>query len=377
MERDHDEQHASPPATDAENDVEFMRAGYEVNGTPDKFYRQPTESFRHVAAARFTSRQFGMDAMPYESDFNMHHQPHGATSPMFAGAGSIDAPLFYGGEAPKKPVYDFVLGSEPASEASYRHEPRTEEPMEPDVEIPLTDPNPLYHVVNPSFMSVLSPLDTLYRLEQVVRSLEFSYEKKKPWQMEVHGLLCAEEVTFRLGLTKPIDSPDVVQVDGYLLSGDEGHFLRLFDVVRSECSAFDKDALEDTHRILRKSEAWLNIDAMPEVFPGSGAVSDDVMMEYCNDYIGLVHTSLEDTRSCYARLEMAKTIKNCCLTPITQYAVYVLYHFRNSIQSIKNLETIDMDLFLRAMSKTSSSSSNSVPRMKTIARTLRHAMGAC
>ncbi|EQC41380.1 hypothetical protein SDRG_01351 [Saprolegnia diclina VS20] len=409
MEHDHDEQeHASPRATGAEALPEFYGAGY-LESQPDQYApRQPTAAYRHVAVAKqFQSRPFGVDATSYDPHYNMLYPPHGATSPMFAGAGSIDTPLFYTGP-PKKPAFDVFLGSdvpssEAAPEASYA--PRTEGLTEQGVEIPLTDPNPVYHVVNPSFTSVLSPQDTLYRLEQVMLNLEFAYEKKMPWQLEVHGLLCAEEVTFRLSLTKPIDTPDVVQVDSYLLEGDEGHFLRLFDIIRSECSAFDKDALEDTRRILRKSDAWLNIDAMPEVFPGSGAVSDDIITEYCEDFKGLVHTSLEDTRSCYARLEMAKAIKNCVLvpknrltilsdsnlcklfcetlqlmvidrqTPLTQYAVFIVYQFRDSLESIK--QWINTDPFLRAMSKTSSATSNSVPRMKTIARTLRQEMGAC
>ncbi|OQR92915.1 hypothetical protein ACHHYP_03064 [Achlya hypogyna] len=258
-----------------------------------------------------------------------------------------------------------------------------------------------YLVVNPCFPSLAPPQTCLRHLGAVMDELEFKYEVLQGWQMSVTGMLCAEEVNFVLAVRHAQGAPECLQIDFFLQEGVETNFLRLFDIIRSKCSCIDQDAIDNTLRPPPKVKEWLNVDAFPEVFPGSGCVPADVMVDYCTEYIDLVATGLKDSRSLCARLEMAKTIKNCCIieknrdtilkTPdllevfskalghmvadsqmsLGRYAVFILNLFDGiSIGRIK--ERVDIGGFRSVISSTSAS--DSIPRMQSIASTLRRKM---
>ncbi|RHY27314.1 hypothetical protein DYB32_006869 [Aphanomyces invadans] len=170
-------------------------------------------------------------------------------------------------------------------------------------------------------------------------SLGFQYTIQKPWTVAVTGLLCVEEVVFTIQLKQDTDN---VVADFHLQQGCERNFLRLFEIVRNHARSLDAQPMYD--RVLSpvglvqsavlmhfphlshvcplcspaafaSSADWLNVDSMPELFPGSSLLTADMLLEYCEDYLQLAEDSATSTssRGDAARLEMAACIKNACL----------------------------------------------------------------
>ncbi|CAK4080624.1 unnamed protein product [Aphanomyces euteiches] len=250
----------------------------------------------------------------------------------------------------------------------------------------------LYHKVNPYFATKAQPVECLQFFAETMRTLGFQYTIRQNWTILVVGLLCVEEVTFTISLKQ---GDDHLVVDFNLHQGSERNFLRLFDIVRNYARSLDLHP----ESVYSTSAEWLNVDSMPELFPGSSQVSKSVLLEYCEDYMLLAEEIGVSTRGDQARLEMAVCIKNACLSEktrqlisqdadvgvmfsktvyrmahdeqigIVRFAVFILslfdmptlVHLASQVQGEDNMLSVLKDI----------ETHDPIPKMKSIAETLR------
>ncbi|RHY15787.1 hypothetical protein DYB25_010027 [Aphanomyces astaci] len=185
------------------------------------------------------------------------------------------------------------------------------DPFHQELPVPALETTEFYHKVNPSFPTKSTPMECLEFFAKTLSTLGFQYSIKEHWTIAVTGLLCVEEVQFSIQLKQDVDN---LIVDFTLEQGCERNFLRLFDIVRHLARSLDAQPLPTTSFV--PSMEWLDVDSMPELFPGSSHVSATTLLEYCEEYLQLADdaTTTSSTRGDASRLEMAACIKNACLS---------------------------------------------------------------
>ncbi|KAF0684606.1 Aste57867_23410 [Aphanomyces stellatus] len=364
-------------------------------------------TYRHVASAyssSFSSSSFVTDgysgasysSSPATNSF-FGKQPSYSSSPMMM-------PSFGKAEFQSLgPQFGAFNLDEPTSESStlFPAPTATADPFLQEFDVPIFKAKELYLRVNPSFVSKATPQECLVFFAKTLNALGFQYTIHQHWMIQVTGLLCVEEVTFSIALKRDLDKDQLV-VDFILHQGIERNFLRLFDIVRNRAQSLDLQPSPTSASA--SSDDWLNVDTMPELFPGSGQLPMDTLLEYCEDYLLLADeaassTTTPSTACDLSRLEMAACIKNAALseknrqlvlhsdalgatfgnalyrmaqdhqTSIVRYAVFILslfdapslLHLASYLQVEGNMLSV-----LAAMETT-----DPIPKMQSIAAALR------
>ncbi|OQS03151.1 hypothetical protein THRCLA_04544, partial [Thraustotheca clavata] len=398
----------SPRSLDEEADPFVSASSFASSeASPDIYHRDDLATYRHVAAANpfLASSDVSLNSPPdyfsyvsKTSDPSLFGLPTKPTSIEFV-------PINYDNDRNISPsgglqdaLESFTLHQSTNTLTPSGAEPRHEDPIYEEFPVPLSFPEP-YLVVNPAFPTTEEPRRCFERLASILVELEFKYQVQPLWKITVSGLLCAEEVNFSIALLKQQEDAALVDVNFYLNEGDEANFLRLFDIIRNRCSDIDQDAIDNTLLPRPKDATWLDVDAIPEIFPGSGTMNIDDIQEYCSDFVELATNTEKkgSSRSWYAKLELAKAIKNCCIikqnrttildspelldvfsqalgqmvidtqSSLINYAVFILNLFDgHNIREIGNL--VGVQRFQSAIQV--ATKPESIPRMKSIATKL-------